>query len=293
MVERIGIIGLGFMGRPIAENLLKNGFPLTIYARKEQVKEEMKALGAEVARSPEAMAEQSDIILLVVTGVSAVRELLFGKNGIIKGAAEGTVVVDMTTSDPKFAEGFAKRLSEKGIEHLDAPISGGALGARDAQLLIIAGGKKEAFDRCMPVFKTISKKSIYMGKSGSGHLVKVIHNQLGFATFMANCEAVVLGEKLGLSIESMTEVFNNGNARSYSTEVRFPKFIIPKTFDFGSTIATVFKDISISRELESRAGMSLPINECTYNYLKHAVDIGAEKEDWSKVLLKIRAQLNK
>ena len=288
MSERLGLIGLGNMGRPMAENFLKRRFSLTIFARKDHVREEMIALGAEVVPSPGELAKRSDIIILIVTDAYAVRELLFERDSIFKEAGKGTIVVDMTTSDPRFSKGFARRLSKKGIEYLDAPISGGVLGARSGQLLIIAGGKKEIYERCIPVFEAVSKKTIYMGEVGSGHLAKLIHNQLTFATFLANCEAVVLGERLGLSMDSMIEVFNHGTARSYSTEVRFPEFILPKTFDFGSTFGTVYKDISMVRKLGRRAGLRLPISKCVYDYFRHAVDRGDREEDWSKILLKMK-----
>jgi 3-hydroxyisobutyrate dehydrogenase-like beta-hydroxyacid dehydrogenase len=293
MVQRLGLIGVGKMGQPIAENLLRKGFPLTIFARRDQVKEKMRALGADVATSAAELAKHSNIILLVVTGSRAVRELLFEQNGIVKGACEGTIVVDMTTSDPRFSKGFAKRLHKKGIEYLDAPISGGVLGAQNAQLLIVAGGQKEVYQRCLPVFESISKRSIYIGETGSGHLMKLVHNQLTHATFLANCEAVILGRKLGLSMDSMIEVFNLGTARSYSTEVRFPKFILPRTFNMGSTFSTVYKDISIVRRLGKIAKIKLPINNCIYNYYKYPMDRGESEEDFSRVILKMEDGLTK
>ncbi len=288
MNERIGLIGTGYMGRPIAQNLLGAGYSLTLFARKEHVREEMKALGAHIAASPAELAKSCDILFLLVTGSDAVREVLFSQNGIVKGASQGAIIVDMTTSDPRFSKNFAKRLSRKGIEYLDAPISGGALGAQNAQLLIMVGGKKEVYERCLPIFKPISKKVIYLGETGSGHLVKLIHNQLSFATFLAACEAVILGEKLGLSMDTMIEVFNQGNARSYATEVRFPKFILTKTFDMGGTFNTVYKDTSIARRLTKAAKVNLPIINCVYKYLKHPVERGEGEEDYSKIILKMK-----
>ena len=288
MVEKIGIIGLGLMGRPIAENFIRHGFTLTIFARKEQVKAEMRALGAKVVQSPKSLAEQSDMIFLIVTDLNAVRELLFGQDGIVEGAGEGTIIVDMTTSDPRFSEKLAKRLLKKKIEYLDAPISGGVLAARNAGLLIMVGGQEKIYKKCIPVFETISKKTVYMGKAGNAHLVKLINNQLAHATFLANCEALTLGEMLGLSLDSMTEVFNHGTARSYSTEIRFPRYILPKSFNMGATFATVYKDLSLVRKLKNRAGLKLPITHNAYSYYKFAVNSGDEGEDFSKIFLKMK-----
>ena len=293
MTERLGLIGLGRMGRPIAENLLQKGFPLTIFARREDVKQEIGALGAQVAGSPSEVAEHSDIIFLVVTDSSAVKDLLFGKKGIVHGASRGAAVVDMTTSDPRWSRKFEKRCAQRGLGYLDAPISGGVLGAKNAQLLIIVGGKQETYESCLPVFKAISKKTVHVGDAGSGHLMKLIHNQLTHATYMACCEAVLFGKRLGLPMDLMVEVFNHGTARSYATEVRFPKFILPENYNMGSSFSTAYKDISIIRKLGTRARVKLPINDCTFRFYKHVLEAGKGDEDFSKSIREMEDLLNK
>jgi 3-hydroxyisobutyrate dehydrogenase len=289
----IGFIGLGRMGRPIAENLLRKGFPLTIFARKNPIQEEMKTAGADVALSPAELAKKSEVIILVVTNSNAVGELLFEENGIARVASKGTIIVDMTTSDPRFSRKYAKRLEKRGIEYLDAPMSGGVLGARAAQLLFMVGGKYNIYERCIPLFEAIGKRVIHMGETGSGHLIKLVHNQASLAIFLATCEAVVLGEKLGLSMERMIEVFNEGNARSYASEVRFPKFILTKTYDMGGTYANQYKDLSIVRRVGKMAGVKLPITDCTYRYFKHVMDKGESEEDFSKIIQEMKEILFK
>jgi 3-hydroxyisobutyrate dehydrogenase-like beta-hydroxyacid dehydrogenase len=293
MAQRLGLIGVGRMGRPIAENLLQKGFQLTIFARRDDVKDQVGALGARVAASPSEVAEHSDIIFLIVTDSHAVKELIFGKSGIIHGASKGTIVVDMTTSDPRSSKKFEKQLADVGYGYLDAPISGGVLGAKNAELLIIVGGRPETYESCLPVFKMISKKTIYVGEAGNGHLMKLIHNQLTHATFIASCEAVLLGKKLGLPMDLMVEVFNHGTARSYATEVRFPKFILPQKFEMGSTFFTAHKDISIIRKLAKRGRVKLPVNECTFRFYKHVIDAGKGQEDFSKTIMEMEPLLNK
>jgi 3-hydroxyisobutyrate dehydrogenase-like beta-hydroxyacid dehydrogenase len=287
-MEKIGLIGTGIMGYPIAKNLLKAGYPLTIYARRDNIKNELKALGAEIALTPADLAAKSSIIFLLVNYSDDVTELLYSTNGIVSGAERGTVIVDMTTTDPQYSKSIAKRLSVQGIEYLDAPISGGALGAQNAQIVIMVGGKKEAQARCLPVFKPISKSVVYMGESGSGQTVKLIHNQLAFTTFFAACEAVILGEKLGLSADTMIEVFNQGNARSFATEVRFPKFILTKKFDMGVPFSTAYKDISLARKLRRTTKVNFPISSWVYKYMKYCMDRKAEKDDLSTIILKMK-----
>lgn len=292
LFKGIGFIGLGRMGRPIVENLIRKRFPVTVFARKDYIKEELKTLGADIARSPAELAKTSEIIVLVVTNSTAVGELLFEQNGIGKAASKGAIVVDMTTSDPRVSREYAKRLEKKGIEYLDAPMSGGVLGARAAQLLFMVGGKRATYERCIPLFEAVGKRSIYMGEAGNGHLIKLVHNQASLSIFVATCEAVILGEKLGLSMERIIEVFNEGNARSYASEVRFPNFILSKTYDMGGTFATQYKDLSIVKKISKMAGVKLPVTDCAYRYFKYVMDKGESEEDFSKIILKMKGMVS-
>jgi 3-hydroxyisobutyrate dehydrogenase-like beta-hydroxyacid dehydrogenase len=287
-MERIGLIGTGIMGSPIAKNLLKAGYPVTIYARRDNIKKEFEALGADIAPTPADLAAKCHIIFLLVNYSKDVTELLDSANGIISGAEAGTVIADMTTTDPDFPKHTAKRLSVKGIDYLDAPISGGALGAQNAQLVIMVGGKEAAMEKCLTVFNSISKRVVYMGESGSGQTVKLIHNQLSYTTFCATCEAVIMGEKLGLTADKMIDVFNNGTARSFATEVRFPKFILTKKFDMGVPFSTAFKDISLARKVRKTTKVNYPISNWVYKYMKYCMDRNAANEDVSTMCGKMK-----
>jgi 3-hydroxyisobutyrate dehydrogenase-like beta-hydroxyacid dehydrogenase len=293
MQIRLGVIGLGNMGRPIAENLLRAGFPTTVFDLRPEASEALRAGGAQVAVSPAALAKQSEMILLVVPDSHVVRQALFGKGGVGWGAPKGCVVVDMTTGDPQYSKPFADRLAKKGIAYLDAPMTGGATGARAGQLLLMVGGEWEVYERCLPVFRHIGKRAIHVGPVGSGHAMKLIHNHVSHAVFAATCEGVALGEKLGLSPQDMMEVFNEGNARSYTTDVRFPRFILSGAYNSGASFNIVCKDMALVGKLGRRAGFRLPINACTYRYWKHAVDAGMGQEDWSKIVLLLRDFLTK
>ena len=170
-------------------------------------------------------------------------------------------------------------------------MTGGATGAKAGRLLLMVGGARAVYERCLPVFKRISKRAIHVGPVGSGHVMKLVHNHVSHAVFAATCEGVALGERLGLSPKDMLEVFNEGNARSYTTEVRFPKFILPATYDSGASFNIVCKDMALVRALGRRAKFRLPINACTYRYWKHAVDAGMGREDWSRIVLLLQAYL--
>ena len=287
-MEKIGLIGTGIMGYPIAKNLLKAGYPLTIYARRDNIKKELKAHGASIASTPAELAASSSIVILLVNDSDDVTELLYSSNGIVSEAEQGTIIADMTTTDPDFSKSIAKRLTTDGIEYLDAPISGGALGAQNAQIVVMVGGKKKAHEKCLAMFEAISHKVVYMGASGSGQSVKLIHNQLSFTTFFAVCEAVILGEKIGLSADAMIDVFNHGTARSFATEVRFPKFILKNKFEMGVPFSTAYKDISLGRKLRHSTKINFPISSWVYRYMKYCMDRGAENDDLSTIILKMR-----
>jgi 3-hydroxyisobutyrate dehydrogenase-like beta-hydroxyacid dehydrogenase len=294
MVEvRVGVIGLGNMGRPIAENLLRAGFPTTVYDLRPAAAEALRGAGAIAAVSPVALARQSEFVLLVVPDSGAVRRVLFGKDGVAQAVARGRVIVDMTTGDPQCSKPFADRLARREIAYLDAPMTGGATGAKTGRLLLMVGGDRATYQRCLPVFERISKRAIHVGPVGSGHVMKLIHNHVSHAVFAATCEGVAFGERLGLSPKDMMDVFNEGNARSYTTEVRFPKFILTGSYDSGATFNIVCKDMSLVRKLGRRAKFRLPINDCTYRYWKRAVDTGMGQEDWSRILLLLKNYLAK
>jgi 3-hydroxyisobutyrate dehydrogenase-like beta-hydroxyacid dehydrogenase len=288
---RIGLVGVGRMGRPIAENLLNKGFAVSVFSRRTDIQKEMKSKGADIAATPAEMATKSKVILLVVTGWRAVGEVLFGNDGIAAAASKGTIVIDLTTSDPSASRKYAKDLEKRGIDYLDAPMSGGVLGARAGRLLFMVGGRKESYNYCAPVFEAIGKRSIYMGETGNGHLVKIIHNQASLSIFLATCEAVIVGEKLGLSMEKMIDVFNEGNARSYTSEVRFPKFILSETYDMGMSFANQYKDISLAKKMSEVAGVKVPITNCAYRYFRSAMSQGDPEDDFSKILLIMRELL--
>ncbi len=290
---RVGVIGLGNMGRPIAENVLRAGFPTTVFDLRPEAGETLRARGAQVADSPREVATRADIVLLVVPDSTAVRRVLFGTGGLARGAAKGTVVVDMTTGDPQCSKPFADRLARGGIAYVDAPMTGGATGAQTGRLLLMVGGDREPYERCLPVFQRISKRAIHVGPVGAGHVMKLVHNHVSHAVFAATCEGVALGERLGLSPKDMTEVFNEGNARSYATEVRFPKFILSSTYDSGATFNIVRKDMALVRTLGRRAKFRLPINACTYQYWTHAVEAGMGRDDWTKIVPLLKKYLAK
>jgi len=284
MSAQVGMLGFGQMARPVASVLAEAGFQVNVFARRPEARSEADSLGFSTVDNPAALAERVDIIIDLLTDTRASWEVLLQADGLEKGLHDGLIFVDMTTSDPEDSRPFAKYLEERGVRYLDAPITGGVIGARAGQLVFMVGGDRALYDQMSPLFSVLSKACFHLGTVGSGHLMKLIHNQLSHSTFLAACEAVLLGKRHGLDEATMIDVFNEGNARSYATEVRFPKFILSGSYNAGASFATVHKDISLVSRKVREAGLELPITAATLDYWSAPCESGRAHEDYTTIL---------
>ncbi|MFQ5933034.1 MAG: NAD(P)-dependent oxidoreductase, partial [Dehalococcoidia bacterium] len=198
--ERVGFVGLGIMGKPMAANVTKAGFPVTVFNRTASKVEELRAEGANVAGSPKEVARQSDVTITMVSDSPDVEEVILGPSGIIYGVREGSVVIDMSTISPQVTQNIANELSNKGAQMLDAPVSGGSWGAVQGTLSIMVGGEKETFDRCMPIFEAMGKRIIYTGSHGMGQVTKLVNQIMVGGTLAAVCEGLLFGAKAGIDL---------------------------------------------------------------------------------------------
>ena len=284
MQHRLGIVGVGLMGREIALNLFKAGFQITAYDKNRDALRELQENGIPSAASAKALMAENDVILDVMNDTSGLEMVLHQPEGMLEGVNGRKIIIDMTTSDPEKSIPIGKMLREQGVEYLDCPMTGGRAGARSRELVIMAGGDREAFDEVKYILEKLSKALFYLGPPGSGHYMKLIHNQLSHSTFLAACEAYELGVSLGIDPQAMIDVFNIGNARSYATEVRFPKFILSDTYDAGATFATVGKDIGLVMKKANSLNFDLPITRATYDYWRYAIETGHAGEDYSTIV---------
>ncbi len=209
--------------------------------------------------------------------------MLTRKDGLLEGMRHPKVILDMTTSDPSESIKLGKFLKEKNIEYLDCPMTGGVIGAKTRSLILMVGGDERVFQRCKYFLDVIAKKIFYMGKLGNGHYMKLVHNQLSHSTFLAACEAATLGVRLGLPLATMIEVFNFGNARSYATEVRFPRFILSGSFDAGASFETMRKDIGLVLKKSEELNYNFPITRATFNYWDYPIEHGQGEKDYSTI----------
>ncbi len=280
----IGLVGLGNMGRGVAENLLKNGFRLTVHERSERVRQWAAGRnGVRLTPSLGELGSLSKIVLVLVTDNRALAEVLYSPEGILSGIRPGSLVVDMTTGDPTTAVENHRRLAKKRVRFLEAPMSGGATGAREGTLILMVGGDQKLSRNCEPLFSAIARKVVYAGGPGQGQTIKLLQNQLSFTLFLATCEAFWMGTALGLQEALLLDVFQNSNARSYETELRFPRFIVPGNFQSGAAIKTGYKDLKLITDLEHRLGMDLPLATTVRKYWETAMDRIGGDADFSRI----------
>ena len=270
---KIGYIGIGVMGRPMAGNLLKAGHSLYIHNRTAAKCDSLAARGATVCASPAEVARNAEVIFINVPDTPDVEQVIFGADGISQSARAGLIVVDNSTISPSATRQFAEHLKEKGVEYLDAPVSGGRTGAQKGTLAIMVGGDEQVFQKCLALFEILGSKIVRVGPVGMGQTTKAC-NQLFFAMHMvACCEGISLAKKAGLDPADMVDAVSSGAGGSYALANLGPKIIaddLKPTF----TIDLLCKDLRLATELAQEVGLSLSGIELAQELFRKAQDEG-------------------
>ena len=288
-MERMGFIGLGIMGKPMARNLLKAGYPLTVYNRSDGPVEELVAAGAVAAASPQAVAAEADIIVTIVTDTPDVRQVLLGENGAIHAIEQDSVVIDMSTISPTATREMASILQEKGASMLDAPVSGGEGGAIAGTLSIMVGGEEVVFKRCLPVFETLGKNIVHVGRCGAGQLTKLC-NQIAVAvTNLAMSEALIFGAKSGLDLKKMQHAIQGGAAGSWQLSNLAPR-VLERDFAPGFMVKLQQKDLRLVLQEADRLKLSLPATSLVH-HLFHALESQGGGDEGTQALVKVLERL--
>ena len=257
MTDYVGFIGLGLMGRPMARNLLRAGYPLTVWNRSQPGIEEMVRDGASPGSCPEDVARQCDVVITMVTDSPDVEKVALGPKGIIEGGHPGLVHIDMSTISPTVTRRIASRLAEKGIEMLDAPVSGGDTGAQAGTLSIMVGGKEETFQRCRPIFEVLGRTIVHCGPSGAGQTVKLCNQIVVALNNLAMCEALVFATKAGVDTRRMLEAVGAGAASSWALLNLAPR-VLARDFRPGFKVAHQQKDLRLALETAEQQAVPLP-----------------------------------
>lgn len=254
---RVGFIGLGIMGRPMAGHLLDAGHELTVWNRSRPGIDALVEKGAQAAGSPADVAAASDVVFTMVGDSPDVERIALGEDGIAAGGRPGLVHIDMTTMSPSVTRAIAERYAARGIEMLDAPVSGGDAGAINATLSIMVGGKQDVFDRARPLFEVLGKTITYCGPSGAGQTVKLCNQVLVSVTNMAVCEALVLAKKGGVDPALMIEAVKNGAAGSWQLSNLGPK-MVEGDYRPGFKVWHQQKDLRLALEVGRDNALPMP-----------------------------------
>ncbi len=257
MAQVVGFIGLGIMGRPMARNLLKAGYPLLVHSRSQGPVQELVGAGAKAANSPKDVASQVEVLITMLPNSPDVEMVALGKSGIIEGARPGLLLLDMSTISPLVSQKVGKVLQSKGVRMLDAPVSGGEKGAIEGALSIMVGGEKSDFDAALPVFQALGKTITHLGPLGAGGFTKLANQVIVAVNLTALGEALTLARKAGLDRSLTLKALGGGLAGSKCLEQKTPNYL-SGTYNPGFKIDLHFKDLGLIMESSRALGVPLP-----------------------------------
>ncbi|WP_249872689.1 NAD(P)-dependent oxidoreductase [Oceanobacillus saliphilus] len=284
----IGFIGTGVMGKSMARNLMNAGYPVNVYTRTKEKSQELLDNGAKWMESVAELASNSTVIITMVGYPSDVEEVYYGEDGILEHAKAGSYTVDMTTSKPSLAKEIYKKAKEKEINALDAPVSGGDIGAKTGKLAIMVGGNEEAFANLLPLFEVIGENIILQGEAGAGQHTKMA-NQITIASNMIGvCESIVYAKKAGLNPESVLKSITTGAAASFSLSKLGPR-MLQRDFAPGFYVKHFIKDMTIAIESAEELGLSTPGLSLSLKLYKELAEKG-EQDSGTQALIKLFEQ---
>lgn len=280
---KLGFIGLGVMGRPMALNLMKHGHQMGVYARRADSAAPLVAAGAVRHDTPAALAAATEVIFTVVTNSADVEQVVLGESGIIHGARAGSVVVDMETISPMVARSIAQTLEKKGVDMLDAPVSGGPMGAEQATLSIMAGGKAQVFERVKPLFTCLGKTIVHVGDSGAGQITKACNQLALLVNAQGAAEAMTLAAHCGVDPAKVREVMLGGVAASRVLEL-FGKRMVERDFSAGIETRLYHKDLAIVLGLAHELGLAAPAAALVMQHINALMGRGEGGNDLSSLI---------
>jgi 2-hydroxy-3-oxopropionate reductase len=282
MTNRIGFIGLGIMGRPMALNLIRAGYELAVHTRRPESMTPLVAAGAVACTSPAEAARRAGVVFTMVADTADVEQVILGPAGVIKGAAPGSVVVDMSTISASATRAIAVRLQERGIAMLDAPVSGGESGAIDGTLSIMVGGASEVFERVRPLFEALGRNIVHLGGNGAGQVCKSCNQVVVGATIAGVAEAILLARAAGVDPARVREALLGGFAGSRILEVHGQR-MIDGNFNPGFKARLHQKDMRIVGESAYELGLALPTAAAIGQYLNALIGQGLGEADSSAI----------
>ena len=282
-MTRIGYIGLGLMGSAMARNLMKAGFSLVVHNRSRAIVDQLVSEGATAAHSPKEVAQQVDFVFTNLPDSPDVEKVALGPDGIIEGAHEGLIFIDNSTIKPETARKLAAELAKAGIPALDAPVSGGQIGAQQGTLVFMVGGPQEAFAKAVPLFKAMGKSWLLVGDSGAGQIAKAANQIMVGAQMAAMGELMIFAEKCGVDPFKVAEAIKGGAAQCWTLDVKPPRLAVGNRTP-GFKAYMQLKDLNIVVETGKTYHLPTPLSELTRSLFQQMVDMGNGEQDNSAVL---------
>lgn len=288
---KVGYIGLGIMGKAMARNILKAGFPVVVHNRSREVVKELVAEGAVEAFSPKEVAEQVDVVFTNLPDSPDVELVALGQDGVIEGAKEGMIFVDNSTIKPATARSIAKALAQKDVLSLDAPVSGGDIGAQQGTLAIMVGGPAEALEKVMPIFEVIGKKITHVGDTGAGQIAKACNQVMVAAQMVAMGELLILAKKAGADPEKVVAAIQGGAAQCWALDVK-PERLFAGNRNPGFKAYMQAKDLGIVVDTAREYGIPMPGNAVNTQLFNAMLEMGMRELDNSAVVGVIESLAN-
>ena len=285
-MDTIGLIGLGVMGKPMARNLMKAGYPLVVHNRSRAAVDELAKEGARAATSPKQVAAQTNLVITMLPDSPDVELVVAGNDGIFDGARAGTLLIDMSTISPVVARKLAHDAAARGIDMLDAPVSGGDVGALNATLSIMVGGKEDAFNRALPVFQTLGKNIVRIGDAGAGQVAKAANQLIVGLAIEAVSEALVLAAKAGVDPAKVRQALLGGFAQSRVLDLHGQR-ILNRNFMPGARVSTQHKDLGIALALGKEYNVPLPATAQVHQMYNAMLAAGRADLDHSSLVMLI------
>ncbi len=282
MKPTVGLIGLGLMGKPMANNLLKSGFPLVVWNRTAARAQDLVNEGAKLAESPRETAKLADVLITIVSDPPALEEVLWGANGAMEGLRRGSVYIDSSTISPDLARRAAAACAERGVDFLDAPVTGGDWGAKKGELVFMIGGQAEVLERVKPVLEVLGKKFFLLGPNGAGQTVKLAMNLILALEVEALAEALALAKSAGVAGERLIEVMQSSMARAGVLDVKAPN-MLKNEYPPSFPLRLMHKDMRLALELARQKGLDLPAAAASYATYSAVKDASKDDADYSAI----------
>lgn len=287
MKQQIAVVGLGNMGGRIAKRLLEKGYSVGVYDSNADAVKAFEALGATPYDSLHSLGAAHKYVLTVLPNAKIVREVVLGDAGLAAGMQHGSILIEMTTSEPAVTQDIAAALAQSGIQMIDAPVSGGVKKAESGALTIMVGGADHILKEVQPLLQCLGEKIIHVGAIGAGHTAKAINNLITATTLAITSEALVLSVKMGVDAQKMLNVINAGSGRSAASETKFPDQILSRKFAPGFSMALMSKDVGIALAMAREVGSPVWISEAVQKLWAHGVEKGRGDMDHTAIALTV------